>query len=35
MPAVPMGEDAGALWDHLAWLAAREDFYYHRPLSHR
>jgi hypothetical protein len=25
MPAVPTGEDAGMLWDHLAWLAARED----------
>ena len=25
--AVPTGEDAGELWDHIAWLAAREDFF--------
>jgi 2-hydroxychromene-2-carboxylate isomerase len=24
---VPTGEDAGELWDHLAWLAAREEFF--------
>ena len=24
---VPSGEDAGELWDHVAWLAAREDFF--------
>jgi 2-hydroxychromene-2-carboxylate isomerase len=24
--SVPRGEEAGELWDHLAWLAAREDF---------
>jgi len=25
--AVPTGEDAGELWDHIAWLAARDDFF--------
>ena len=25
--SVPTGEDAGELWDHIAWLAAREDFF--------
>ena len=25
--SVPTGEDAGELWDHLAWLAARSDFF--------
>jgi 2-hydroxychromene-2-carboxylate isomerase len=24
---VPSGEDAGELWDHLSWLAARKDFF--------
>src|SRR5262249_13205372 len=24
--SVPTGEDAGELWDHIAWLAARGDF---------
>src|SRR5262249_17015352 len=24
---IPTGEDAGELWDHIAWLAAREDFF--------
>jgi predicted DsbA family dithiol-disulfide isomerase len=25
--SVPTGEDAGELWDHIAWLAARDDFF--------
>jgi 2-hydroxychromene-2-carboxylate isomerase len=25
--SVPSGEDAGELWDHVAWLAARDDFF--------
>ena len=25
--SVPTGEDAGELWDHIAWLAGREDFF--------
>ncbi len=25
--SVPTGEDAGEMWDHLAWLAARSDFF--------
>ena len=25
--SVPTGEDAGELWDHVAWLAARDDFF--------
>jgi len=25
--SVPTGKDAGELWDHIAWLAAREDFF--------
>jgi hypothetical protein len=25
--AVPTGEDAGELWDHIAWLSGREDFF--------
>ena len=25
--SVPSGEDTGELWDHLAWLAARSDFF--------
>ena len=24
---VPSGEEAGELWDHLAWLAARDNFF--------
>jgi 2-hydroxychromene-2-carboxylate isomerase len=25
--SVPTGEDAGELWDHIVWLAARDDFF--------
>jgi len=25
--SVPTGEDAGELWDHISWLAGREDFF--------
>ena len=25
--SVPTGEDAGELWDHVAWLSARGDFF--------
>ena len=25
--SVPTGEDAGELWDHISWLAARDDFF--------
>ena len=25
--SVPTGEDAGELWDHIAWLAARDDVF--------
>jgi len=25
--SVPTGEDAGELWDHIAWLATRDDFF--------
>jgi len=25
--SVPTGEDAGEMWDHVAWLAARSDFF--------
>ena len=25
--SVPTGEDAGELWDHIAWLSGREDFF--------
>lgn len=25
--SVPTGEDAGELWDHISWLAARSDFF--------
>ena len=25
--SVPSGEDAGELWDHIAWLANRTDFF--------
>jgi hypothetical protein len=25
--SVPEGEDAGELWDHIAWLSARDDVF--------
>ena len=25
--SVPTGEEAGELWDHISWLAARDDFF--------
>jgi 2-hydroxychromene-2-carboxylate isomerase len=27
LTSVPTGEDAGELWDHIAWLAARDDVF--------
>jgi 2-hydroxychromene-2-carboxylate isomerase len=27
LTSVPKGEDAGEMWDHVSWLAARDDFF--------